>query len=561
MRATAKAHGGECLSTTYVNRRTKLKWRCAEGHEWEALAGNVHNAGHWCATCAGRPNLTLKHMQDAAQERGGQCLSTEYVNYTTELLWQCAEGHQWKGLPTSVRSGYWCRKCAINKRSNSIDEMYELAEARGGACLSTTYVNTHTKLRWRCKEGHEWEGRPHDVKAGHWCARCAGRARTLEDLQAVAESRGGRCLSTTYRSGAHVKFLWQCAEGHEWKAAAPSVAYGSWCPVCSTGSSERIIQNIFEQMFGKPFPKKKPTWLINRRGNRMELDGYCRELKLAFEYNGLQHYKQNSFFHQKGHTLSQQKADDARKKRLCGDKGVCVIVVPYTVSMQEAPAYIFKHLTPSLSAAVVSQPAAIKVADHVLPERLRELQALAESRGGRCLATRYIHSMMKVRWQCAKGHEWEASPSNVKNAGQWCPACAGKKRHTIEEMQVLAESRGGKCLSTSYVNVKTKLRWQCALGHEWKAPAENVLHSKSWCPTCWETRRGTSLLLNIEEMQATAKERGGKCLSTSYVHSKTKLRWQCAEGHEWEAVPNSVKSGSWCPTCARTNRKKRNRKK
>ena len=36
MQALAKKRGGECLSTTYVNKRTKLLWRCLEGHEWEA---------------------------------------------------------------------------------------------------------------------------------------------------------------------------------------------------------------------------------------------------------------------------------------------------------------------------------------------------------------------------------------------------------------------------------------------------------------------------------------------------------------------------------------------
>jgi hypothetical protein len=61
--------------------------------------------------------------------------------------------------------------------------------------------------------------------------------------------------------------------------------------------------------------------------------------------------------------------------------------------------------------------------------------------------------------------------------------------------------------------------------------------------------------LTIEDMQALAKKRGGECLSTVYVNSATKLRWRCAEGHEWEATPRTMKlrlkKGCWCLKCSR----------
>ena len=59
-------------------------------------------------------------------------------------------------------------------------------------------------------------------------------------------------------------------------------------------------------------------------------------------------------------------------------------------------------------------------------------------------------------------------------------------------------------------------------------------------------------------MQVLAKDRGGLCLAKTYVNTKAKLRWRCAEGHEWEASANSVKgNGSWCPKCANARRRRR----
>jgi hypothetical protein len=65
--------------------------------------------------------------------------------------------------------------------------------------------------------------------------------------------------------------------------------------------------------------------------------------------------------------------------------------------------------------------------------------------------------------------------------------------------------------------------------------------------------------LTIEEMRSIAEERGGKCLSDVYVSANKKLLWECAEGHKWEAVPNSIKIGTWCPHCARMIKKGNNK--
>ena len=78
----------------------------------------------------------------------------------------------------------------------SIEEMREIAEQRGGQCLSTKYVNANTALKWRCSEGHEWEAKPAYVKGGTWCPACSGRQKlSLEALKNEAIQRGGRLLS------------------------------------------------------------------------------------------------------------------------------------------------------------------------------------------------------------------------------------------------------------------------------------------------------------------------------------------------------------------------------
>ena len=55
----------------------------------------------------------------------------------------------------------------------------------------------------------------------------------------------------------------------------------------------------------------------------------------------------------------------------------------------------------------------------------------------------------------------------------------------------------------------------------------------------------------IEDMHTLASKRNGKCLSNEYKGALNKLKWQCSEGHIWEATPGSVKFASWCGICSR----------
>ncbi len=59
--------------------------------------------------------------------------------------------------------------------------------------------------------------------------------------------------------------------------------------------------------------------------------------------------------------------------------------------------------------------------------------------------------------------------------------------------------------------------------------------------------------LDLEDMQSAAEFRGGTCLSQQMAAGDlyTRLSWQCAFEHKFEASPNLVlKGGHWCPECA-----------
>lgn len=105
----------------------------------------------------------------------------------------------------------------------------------------------------------------------------------------------------------------------------------------------KSLQHLFP---GYKFIKCRPGTLKNPlTQKRLELDFYCKELMLAIEYNGQQHYKFCPIYHDNPSLLDQQKARDKIKAQWCIDNSIVLVVVPYNVSQNKITNYIKSAVT------------------------------------------------------------------------------------------------------------------------------------------------------------------------------------------------------------------------
>lgn len=169
---------------------------------------------------------------------------------------------------------------------------------------------------------------------------------------------------------------------------------------------------------------------------------------------------------------------------------------------------------------------------------LQELYEIAQERSGSCLSQTFLGMKKKLIWECAEGHTWKATPHNIKILGKWCPVCErvevcrNRQQHSLEDMQQLAKSRRGLCLSNHYESVITKLTWQCENKHIWEAKPSHIKNG-TWCPICSiKLRSEKNKTHTITEMQVIANSRSGKCLSKEYFNNSTHLLWECKAGHQ-----------------------------
>lgn len=95
--------------------------------------------------------------------------------------------------------------------------------------------------------------------------------------------------------------------------------------------SERISRQVMEDYFGKPFPKLSRFVKNPLTTGYLELDGFCKELKIAFEYQGEQHYKFPSKWITTKEDFKKQIWKDAVKKKACESCGILLVIIPYTL--------------------------------------------------------------------------------------------------------------------------------------------------------------------------------------------------------------------------------------
>lgn len=429
-------------------------------------------------------------------------------------------------------------------RRLTVEHARSLARERGGEFLSTEYRTALTKYRWRCGSGHEWDATYNSVQQGHWCRECGRRttaaalAFTREQVNDIARRYGGELVDAEYK-GSGVYHHFRCANGHLFQQMPERINASNplkrrWCQKCSMtfNLSEEICRAIIETAYGRRFPSTFPgDWLQNSRGRKMQLDGYCAELHLAFEYQGEQHYENVNKFKK---SLAQRIEDDAKKVSLCREHGIIIVCIPYFPSQSLSMAELIEHVASAFKATGVKLPPTDpdRVEELIALEishPMRELQEVAKSRGGEILSTAYIGAHAKYLWRCAGGHEWQAGAAAVRS-GTWCAVCAGVAPLTIEQMHAYAKSRGGKCLSTVYHNAKMNLIWECSCGHQWEAMPVNIFYKKGWCPSCsngaqTKFKSAAAALTDL----LTAK---GFRLVSDYIGSMDPITIACPAGHE-----------------------------
>jgi rubredoxin len=245
----------------------------------------------------------------------------------------------------------------------------------------------------------------------------------------IAEQCGGTCLSKPEEyETAHTKLTIKCKEGHEFKISYNNLSKSRYCPECNFYIGEEYTRHVLETLLDCKFQKIRPDWLLNEEGNKLELDGYNEDLKVAFEYNGIQHYKFSKHFHRTKANFNKRLRDDQLKIETCKNNDVNLIVVPYTLEIEDIRPFVEKELK---KFKVPFKSKKIKVLDQNTLRKnsasgLSKIKKKIEGKG-KLLSKVYIDRNTTLKFKCNCSNEWETRAKNILR-DLWCPKCGVSKK-------------------------------------------------------------------------------------------------------------------------------------
>ena len=284
----------------YINADSKIKHKCNScGKIYEQTPYAHVKRGQGCPICGRKKSIknrkgktkkkTSKEYIQECKQRGYDLPIEPYVNNRTKIKHKCKQGHVYKQTPNDHLRGKGCKECyTIEITLRNTTRKNQTLITRQGAFLEkciqlgvdkpldyTKYKNSHTKIAFKCKQGHTYYQSP--------------------DMHTTKNRLTG-------------------------------------CPICSQSHGEKFIQNYLNK-HGIPYESQKKFNDLKDKAY-LSYDFYLPEQKVLIEYQGQQHYEECSYFGGKEKFRNQQ-LHDKLKREYAKNNGYKLLELHYSLDTQE----------------------------------------------------------------------------------------------------------------------------------------------------------------------------------------------------------------------------------
>lgn len=319
---------GSTLIGEYVNLNTPVKVRCKNGHEFEYRPQRMNRPGNWCLACDGKtPEQIEQQFIKAVAEKKGKILG-KFINKSKKVKVECHCGNIWDANAGDVIRGHWCLWCADKSPEKAKERFMEAVKKRNGK-IHGEFISTKTYITVECEKGHVWETKPNYVSTGNWCIICSGNSKEEAEKRLIekVEQRDGEILSPYVNGRTKMKF--KCRNGHEFDLAPMAIlsVLDNWCRFCRESKGENYTnQHLInlELSFKREHPVK-----IGKYEKYFDFLVFLENgEKLLIEFDGKQHFESIPYY-DKDRPLSYRRLLDEQKTQWAVDNNHHLLRISY----------------------------------------------------------------------------------------------------------------------------------------------------------------------------------------------------------------------------------------
>ena len=167
----------ELLDTKYVNGRTKMKYKCPQNH----IVNTTYNSfmtGRRCNICSNNQKYSFEYINDYYLKNNCKLLETEYINRYTKMKFLCENGHIRNSTFSSFSNGNRCGECSGNDK-HTFESVYQYFKDNNLELIDTEYKNCMSKLKYLCINGHQSSITLNSLQKGTGCGFCKNKTEAI----------------------------------------------------------------------------------------------------------------------------------------------------------------------------------------------------------------------------------------------------------------------------------------------------------------------------------------------------------------------------------------------
>ena len=447
---------------------------------------------------------------------------TDYVGTLKKVTIKCKEHGEFQQKPSYHLAGkIGCSKCTLGLSNQKALSRSKLAHGDRYDYSKFLYNGESKKVTVICKHHGEFSISPRDHWTGTGCQKCKGLKHLYPQIaQEFNEEKNSEIDVELIGARSHKKIWWQCAKGHDFKAAISNRTQPNKpgnCPICSGRTIDKTnnLKARFPEIYKQLHPTKNPNVDIDSisPGSQIKLWWKC---SVGHEY------------------------DQSLLSKTSAGRG-CPVCARHTASIDEN--------------LLVEFPDIAKYWDYSKNKK-KPYQYRSRSNA-------------KVWWLCDKGHEYQRSITQQVKAKELCPYCSGKlpsiQNHFEKDFPDIAKewhpTKNKKRPADYLSGTHFKAWWLCDKGHEYQAQIYSRSGNGTGCPYCsgrFATSKNNFAVKFPELLQEWNYKKNPTQPEDCTPKSGYKAWWICKKGHSYRATLASragSKStpGTGCPKCTRSS--------